>query len=351
MRIFGQDNMTVSSRTVIERKTTGLELALVLDNTGSMWGSKFSAVQTAAFDLVSIIYGGETVVDNMWVSIVPYTATVNIGTSHSDWLNTSDRVHASIGDFSSPGWKGCVEARANALDEGDARPSAAPFGSCLYEATTRTQDNNWPSFKLALGDRNNGRGPNLGCGPEILPLTASKTTVDAAVANMGAWHRGGTTGNLGLTWGWRTLSSAWRGLWGGATPATHPLDYDAPLMEKVAVILTDGNNQFYDHDKGSGTPKSDYTAYGRLADLGFTNRNAGRQELDSRMTETCTAMKAEGITIYSIIFGSLPDSGAQDLFRSCAMTPAMYFYAPSNADLAQVFKAIGGDLANLRIVE
>jgi hypothetical protein len=85
--------------------------------------------------------------------------------------------------------------------------------------------------------------------------------------------------------------------------------------------------------------------------LGFTNRNAGRQELDSRMTETCTAMKAEGITIYSIIFGSSPDSGAQDLFRSCATTPAMYFYAPSNADLAQVFKAIGGDLANLRIVE
>ena len=70
MRIFRQDSMTVFSRMVIERKTNGLELALALDNTGSMWGSKFSAMQTAAFDLVSIIYGGETVVDNMWVSIV-----------------------------------------------------------------------------------------------------------------------------------------------------------------------------------------------------------------------------------------------------------------------------------------
>lgn len=83
-----------------------------------------------------------------------------------------------------------------------------------------------------MSDRNNGRGPNLGCGPEILPLTASKTLVDAAVGNMGAWHRGGTTGNLGLSWGWRTLSPGWRGLWGGATPATLPLDYDAPLMER-----------------------------------------------------------------------------------------------------------------------
>ena len=232
MRIFGQDNMTVSSRTVIESKTTGLELSLVLDNTGSMWGSKFSAMQAAAFDLVSIVYGGEDVVDNLWFSVVPYTATVNIGASRSSWLSGGDRVNTSIGDFSTPGWKGCVEARAKPLDGDETTPAGAAFSSYLYEATSRTEDNNWPSFKLALSDRNNGRGPNLGCGPEILPLTASKTLVDAAVGNMGAWHRGGTTGNLGLSWGWRTLSPGWRGLWGGATPATLPLDYDAPLMER-----------------------------------------------------------------------------------------------------------------------
>ena len=351
MRIFGQDMMTVGARTVIERETTGMELALVMDNTGSMWGSKFDAMQLAAYDLIDIIFGPDETVPNVWVSLVPYTATVNIGSWNIGWLSATDRAVTSPIDFDAQGWKGCVEARGAGLDEGDATPSSNPFTSYFYAATARTQDNDWPALKLDLADRNNGRGPNLGCGPEITPLTASRTAIDTAIGNMGAWHRGGTTGNLGLSWGWRTLSPAWRGLWGGATPATMPLDYDTDFMEKTVVILTDGNNQFYDHDKGAGTPGSDYTSYGRLEALGVTSLGEGRDILDERMARTCTGMKTEGIRIYSIIFGASPDATAQTLFRNCATQPSMYFYAPDNATLASAFKAIGGELANLRIVE
>ena len=63
---------------------------------------------------------------------------------------------------------------------------------------------------------------------------------------MGAWSRGGTAGNEGLAWGWRVLSPRWRGLWGGNTPNTRPLDYKTANTDKVAVILTDGDNQVYD---------------------------------------------------------------------------------------------------------
>ena len=34
-------------------------------------------------------------------------------------------------------------------------------------------------------------------------------------------------------------------------------------MEKVVVLLTDGNNQFHDNDTNS-IPGSDFTAYGRI---------------------------------------------------------------------------------------
>lgn len=350
MRVFGRDTMTVSSRTVIRRQTTGMELALVLDNTGSMWGTAFDTMQQAAFDLVDILYGEDTVVDNLWVSLVPYTATVNIGSGHSGWLAAGDRVNLSPGDYSTAGWKGCVEARATPLDTDDTPPSGGAFSSYFYASTTRTQDNNWPAILPELWRRNDGRGPNLGCGPAITSLTPSRTTIDAAIANMGAWHRGGTTGNLGLSWGWRTISPRWRGLWGGETPATHPLDYGTPFMDKVVVILTDGQNQFYDHDSGA-LPRSDYTAYGRLEALGVTSLSQGRAILDGRMASTCTAMKDEGIRIYTITFGASPDSTAQALFRNCASTPAMYRHAPTNADLSDAFRAIGGELANLRIVE
>ena len=77
----------------------------------------------------------------------------------------------------------------------------------------------------------------------------------------------------------------------------------------------------------------------------------GRAILDGRMAGTCAAMKAEGITIYSIIFGAAPDATARNLFETCATLPSMYYYAPNNATLSAAFRAIGGELANLRIVE
>ena len=52
-----------------------------------------------------------------------------------------------------------------------------------------------------------------------------------------------------------------------------------------------------------------------------------------------------------IIFGPDPDEDTQELFEDCASNPAMYYYAPTNADIAKAFRAIGGQLANLMIVE
>ena len=241
--------------------------------------------------------------------------------------------------------------------------------SFFNPATTSTSDNNWPTIKTSIADQNKGtssdentaRGPNLGCGSPITSLTPNKTTVKTALKAMGPVHRGGTTGNLGLTWGWRTLSPRWRGAWGGETPAKLPLDYKTPSMDKVAVILTDGNNAFHDNDTSTANnsvPASDFTGYGRIEALnGNSNgtaqarRDAGRATLDSRMATTCTAMKAQGILIYTIIFGAAPDATAKTLFTNCATTPATYYYAPTNAALSTAFRAIGGQLANLRIVE
>ena len=98
---------------------------------------------------------------------------------------------------------------------------------------------------------------------------------------MGPVHRGGTTGNLGLTWGWRTLSPRWRGAWGGETPNTLPLDYKTPLMEKV-VGGDDRRQQPVPRPTMTGTveqpvPASDFTAYGRIETLiGYSTGTAER---------------------------------------------------------------------------
>ena len=43
--------------------------------------------------------------------------------------------------------------------------------------------------------------------------------------------------NLGLAWGWRTISPQWRGLWGGDTPDFLPFDYGESFMDKEIADL------------------------------------------------------------------------------------------------------------------
>jgi len=360
MRVLGRDETELRLETVIDLAVRQMELVLVMDNTGSMRsGGMINAMKDAARELVDIVTGGRESNPNLWMGLVPYVASVNIGAHRTGWLAPGDPVFGvevttgkgkkkttqTVDPFAPASWKGCVMARPAPLDETDDPPGAAPFVSYFYPAAS---DNVWPPIDERNSAQNNGTGPNLGCGPAITPLRQSRSAVIAAIEAMQPWHRGGTTGNLGLVWGWRVLSPRWRGLWGGATPAELPLDHDVLDSDKVVVLLTDGDNQFYDHPP-SGPSGSDFTAYGRLHDFGFASLGAGRDEINQRMSRICRAMKDEGIILYTITFGSTPNTATQDLYRGCASNPAQYFHSPGSSELAGAFRAIGRQLATLRL--
>lgn len=370
LQILSLAEITVSARALVYREIRGLELALVMDNTGSMRsGGKMDAMKTAAGDLIEAIYGNREVVPDLYVSLVPYTAMVNVGSNRATWLAGFDPTV-----YGSTTWKGCVEARigniADPLDDLDGTddpPSVAAWTAAFWPSTEGiypgTGDNDWNNGNIDESNaaQNNGLGPNLGCGPAITPLTAGKTTVVAAINEMLPWHRGGTMANLGLAWGWRTLSPSWRGLWGGAMPNTLPLDYGDPLMDKAVVLLTDGKNQWYDWPGGlpgrpnNGTyPGADYTAYGRINEqrlgAGIDTNSEAKTEINARMATLCDAMKAQGIIIYTVLF-QVNDLATETLYQNCATSPSHFFDADSNAMLVNVFQTIGVELANLRLAE
>ncbi len=416
MRVAGIENMTVSARTVVKRELQGLELVLVMDNTGSMRSNGgMAAMKPAATTLINVLYGDRDEVPNLWVGLVPYVASVNIGPQHADWLTGYDPTA-----YLPTEWKGCVEARSAPNDSNDAPPEVEPFTPSRW-ATTLNQyanpyyvagagsydqnqpstwgqhlvgDNEWdpsgPESALKLDNdlyQNEGTGPNLGCGPAITPLLASKTTILNAIDEMAPWHRGGTMSNLGLAWGWRVLSPRWRTLWGGDTPNELPLDYHTANMHKVVILLTDGNNEWYDwpgitwtesgqqhrsgipganqyptslsgfnyqnYFKNTLYPGADYTAYGRLSEgrLGTTSQSAANTILDDRMLSMCQAMKDQDIMIYTMTFGGSPNSGTQTLFSNCATKPEMYFNAPTGSQLQEAFEEIADQLSSLRIAE
>ncbi len=429
MSVAGVDTVTVSAHSVVQREMRGMELVLVMDNTGSMRSSgKIDTMKDAATELVDILYGDRETVPNFWVSLVPYAATVNIGTDHSHWLvqqnydsdaawlaadpNGDERFGYHPDHYQPTSWKGCVEARSYPNDSNDElwgeeawypylwrttqdaflNPDHDPEAEAYDEDDSSTWgeflngDNQWDpdgsqsALKEENGDQNDGTGPNLGCGPAITPLIAEKTTIQDAIDEMLPWHRGGTMANLGLAWGWRTISPKWRGVWGGDSPADLPLAYETPSMQKVVILLTDGVNEWYDwpgaktsvdgedhysglpgnnkypgsHDDDyrSDWPGADYTSYGRLSEgrLGTTSNNGAKAEVNDRMMELCNAMKAEDILLYTITF-RLNDSATRGLYENCATSVDHYFDSPSNSDLQQVFVEIANELSNLRIAE
>jgi Flp pilus assembly protein TadG len=233
-----------------------------------------------------------------------------------------------------------------------------PSGSGLYFGDNYAWNSGNPSG-------NSGVGPNLGCPVPLLSLQTSQTKVKSTINSMLATFRGGTMINLGLNAAWWTISPNWNGTWSQPTPApssgvTFPQPYDNTL--KVVVLMTDGQNQWYDLPTGvPGAPDTshnykadaDYTGYGRLAEgrSGTTVASNTGTVLNSSMLNMCTSLKNNKVVIYTIIFthGGNVDSNTQSLFQSCATDSNHYYFAPNSATLVDAFKNIGQQITNLRL--
>ena len=289
MRVFGHDEMNVSARTVIERQTTGMELALVMDNTGSMWkqrhrdqlaGTPFAAMRDAALRprRHHLRRGGRTRQRlgeprsrRRRGQHRPLPHRLARREQHPDQgVNGPQRLHSLPPPAATGGdWKGCVMARAHPWDTDNSTPSEHPFRSFFYPKTS-TRDNNYTWTTINDSPYRHQPGPerdaNLGCGTPITPLTKSRARSTPGSTRCG---RGGaaappaTSGSSGD--GGRSRRPDWRGLWGDADL---PLDYGTDFMDKVVVHPDRRQQRVLQPSRWLGrrprrTP-SDFTAYGRV---------------------------------------------------------------------------------------
>ncbi len=366
MRVLGISSVAVSATSQVLRQSKGMELVMIIDNTGSMASSaggsvtKLQAAKTASATLLDVLYGtNNNTVPNLWVGLVPFSQTVNIGTTKTTWVNAGTN---NFGTGTGSGWNGCVEARgATNRDVTDDPPSVELFNKYFYPCDTSSDawygndtDNshgNCTTGGTHFGYKNpldtSSRGPNLYCPQTLTPMVAEKSTVITAINSMQAV--GGTELTTGMAWGWRMLSPRWRGLWGGEMDAgALPLDYNSALMYKVAIVMTDGDNDIsYNVYSAYGYPN----AGGQLGTTPCTGSTCttGESRLNTRTTQICTSMKQNGIIIYTIALGSAVSATGQSILRSCATSPDYYFLSPTTNELQTIFRQIGDSLANLRI--
>ena len=326
MSVIGVNNIEVAVDTVIVRETKNLEIALVLDNTGSMGGLKMMTLREASTEMVNTLFDSVSGTSVVKFAVVPFASAVNIGSGNVGLLDAS----YDPANFSPDVWRGCVEARPHPADVRDTAifdPDGGAWAPYLWPSNST---NLWPTVR---GSRGQIRGPNKDCPVSLLPLTDVRDDVIAKINALDA--RGFTMLNVGAMWGWRVLSPG--------APFTEGAAYSEPDTVKVGIIMTDGENTI-------SSNCDNYSAYGSLCDgrLGTTSDPvAARNELDSRLLEVCSGMKGLGITFYTITF-QVTDPATITLMQNCA-SAGKYFDSPDVDGLGRVFNAIGAELSNLRI--
>ncbi|HCS23735.1 MAG TPA: pilus assembly protein [Alphaproteobacteria bacterium] len=326
MRILGHDYVDVHQETIVKRELAGVEVALVLDVTGSMAGNNISALKTASTNFLNIMFSRISDPEYLKVAIVPFSMSVSVGqpgTAFVDWPTSdayktaSSIVYNSGTTGTSTDWRGCILERASPLDtRDDATPN---WGMYRYPRTCSQYNSNGTCRTYS------NNNPNNGCTvSRVVPLTNSQSTLQSSINGLTA--SGNTYINVGLVWGWRVLSPT--------APFTEGSEYDDPDWSKTIVLMTDGDNQ----------PISTYSAYGAGSSLSAS-------QLNTKMMTVCQNAKDAGVTIYTITFQSGISNSTRNLFRQCATDESKYFDAPSNQDLITAFENIANQLSQLHIVK
>ncbi len=376
LSILGYDFIDVGVTTIVRREVRGLEVALVLDVTGSMSGSKITSLRTATLNFIDILFDRVSNHNYLKVGLVPYSITVNVGDIAPDIVSAPmvpGRPAAHYDPDSSTDWAGCVMARDGEHDQIDSDVFDGGYWDAYWwEHKVGNPDdgnghNPWDSdqggsinLKYPPTSDSQGcndrRSPNLGCPIEnpIVPLTSDEGVLVDAAEKLTHWCRGGTSGNLGMSWGWRVLSPS--------EPFTQGASYDSSYWRKAVVMMTDGENTFY---------QSDYSSYGYVADgnmettegvdpdrygynptpgQSITNKSQATNEANNRFIRTCNMMKDLGITVYTVTFGSgIIGKPTEKFYKDCASDETKYFPAATNSELIDAFEQISRELSNLHI--
>lgn len=393
----------VSATSEVKRSSKSLEVALVLDTTGSMSGTKITDLKTAANDLIDLIVQTVQTPHYTKVAIVPYSQGVNAGTyaatargaidvnsanitgatranpvvitANAHGRVVGDRIYITgvsgmtqlngnvytisarttntltlsgvngtrFSNFSGSGGRVfCANAgcRYYGFTAADGSARVQEYSSCVTE---RTGANAYTDVapSTALVGRNYPDTGNPCITASFMPLSSNKTNLKALVTSLSA--SGSTAGQIGIAWGWYMLSPSWGSLWPAAE--NRPAAYGTDELLKVAIIMTDGAfntnycNGVIANDAGSGSGASST----------HINCNAPNGSGFTQAIALCNAMKARGIIVYTVGFDVGSDASAQNLVNTCA-TSSEHVYQPSTGTaLKDAFRSIAQDIMKLRI--
>jgi Flp pilus assembly protein TadG len=330
----------------VEAGNTGLELALVLDNTYSMTAvdgtgtSRMAALKSASNTLVDTVMTGSSQ-SNVKVGLVPFVDYVNVGMENrkASWISVPD-------DYTVTGTKtcsiqhttisyNCVKMNGTKIVDGISVPYT--YNKCDTKpgpdkevCTTPTSTYKWSGCVgsraapyTLVPDANGVPYPgllNVSCGQKLMPLTTDKAQLKSAIAAMTPVNE--TYIPSGLIWGFNLLTPG--------EPFTQAGAFDAKNKNphKAMVVMTDGvNTKSLKQPYHNGTKRSD---------------------ADSMTQQSCDAIKAKNIEVYVVAL-DVDDAAAKTLLQYCASGADHFYDAKGSSGLTAAFQAIAQSLQQLRV--
>ncbi len=358
LSLIGIDQLHSRVHSEVTSKSLNIEVALVLDSTGSMSGSKMTALKSAARLLVDELMPDPTNPD-VAIALVPFNRYVNIGMSNRNepgldieadytWRPSGQRCRNTYPNDT----RRCDRRRVTRTCYND----GVPYSCQRWEYYNCTGSRGAPvrvcqphyvrNFRWygCMGsrhlvpydtvDENYASDPVPGiirhwntC--RVTPmteLTHRRAGLRSDIQRMRA--RDNTYIPTGLMWGWRLLSPQ-------RPFEAEPYD-DA--NKKIIVLMTDGANTV--------SPSLAWTFHDGSNHR--VHRRSNTNEANAKTTELCNNIADEDIVIYTIAF-DVSDPTIRTILSDCAANGGQYFDASNAAQLQQAFADIADALQALRI--
>lgn len=264
-----------------------LEVALMLDVTGSMGV------------LTSDKKGTK-------IAVLEKAAEDLVSTLMPDRLGLGQRVRIALAPYSSGVYLGGL---AEAV-------TGSASGTCAVDRSGSLATTDAPPSDLKFPT---GTGcPNRA----IMPLTDDRAKLLAALDRLPA--TGTTAGALGTAFAYNLLSPRWAGVF---PVGSVPEPTGTPDLKKIAILMTDGEYNFME---------------GRYASSSVVN---------ARAEDLCDAMRAGGITIYTVGF-ELRSGAARQVLRDCASMvngKKAFYDAKDGKALLDAYQAIADEILRLHL--
>jgi Flp pilus assembly protein TadG len=287
MGVFRIGTIALTATSEVAWGQNRIEVALVLDNTGSMAAlNKMSELKKAVGDLLTILQKASPEPDAIKIAIVPFDTQVNIGTDfrNADWLDFNANVPRS---HRTPraNWTGCVADRDMPYDTDDTAPTTAAL---RYPAVACAESS------LA----------------QVRPLTGNFRDLRSTVSDM--TPTGNTNITVGIAWGLASLSPA--------VPFDQAVPFGTKGVQKFMIVLTDGDN----------------------TENRFTSNGS---DIDARTRLVCGNVRKAGVTVHTIRV----IEGNAKLLRDCASTVDDYHEVRNASELGPVFRKIANDISAIHL--